>query len=111
MQVAAPLLALALPTLLFAQGSTQAPNTSAATVAAKGEVLEFTLSESKVFPGTTRQFWIYIPAAYNPEHPACLYVHQDGVQTTHRTFSTNSSLPTRCPSPSAFSFNRDALKP
>jgi sugar lactone lactonase YvrE/enterochelin esterase-like enzyme len=45
----------------------------------KGEVLEFTLANSKVFPGTTRQFWIYVPAAYDPEKPACLYVHQDGI--------------------------------
>lgn len=79
MKIAAPLLALALPTLLLAQSSAPNPSTSAATVAAKGEVLEFTLSESKVFPGTTRKFWVYIPAAYNPERPACLYVHQDGV--------------------------------
>jgi len=48
-------------------------------VPAKGEVLQFTLENSKVFPGTTRQFWVYIPAAYKPEKPACLYVHQDGV--------------------------------
>lgn len=45
----------------------------------KGELLECTLAQSKVFPGTTRQFWVYVPAAYQPEKPACLYVHQDGV--------------------------------
>lgn len=46
---------------------------------AKGEVLQFTHEHSKVFPGTSRQYWIYVPAAYNPAKPACLYVHQDGV--------------------------------
>ena len=69
-----PLLAfLLLPATLGAQSpaSEQAPP--------KGEVLEFTLEKSKVFPGTTRQFWIYVPAGYTPAKPACLYVHQDGV--------------------------------
>lgn len=64
-----------LPSLLFAQGT--APNTQPPSV--KGEVLQFTLEHSKIFPGTTRQFWVYVPAAYRPEKPACLYVHQDGV--------------------------------
>ena len=46
---------------------------------AKGEVLEFQLEGGKIFPGTTRKYWIYIPAAYEPSKPACLYVHQDNV--------------------------------
>lgn len=41
--------------------------------------MEFTLDNSKVFPGTSRKYWIYIPSSYRPEKPACLYVHQDGV--------------------------------
>ena len=69
-----PLLAIALfPGALGAQ--TPAPNP----LPVKGEVLQFTHENSKVFPGTTRQFWIYIPAGYAPSKPACLYVHQDGV--------------------------------
>ena len=45
----------------------------------KGEVLEFQLEGGKVFPGTSRKYWIYIPANYHPSKPACLYVHQDNV--------------------------------
>ena len=45
----------------------------------KGEVLEFQLEGGKVFPGTSRKYWIYVPANYNPSKPACLYVHQDSV--------------------------------
>lgn len=46
----------------------------------KGEVLKFTFDKSKIFPGTTRDYWIYIPAQYDPAKPACLYVNQDGIQ-------------------------------
>ena len=62
-----------LPSLALAQNAAPTP------APPKGEVLQFTLENSKVFPGTTRQFWVYVPAAYNPAKPACLYVHQDGV--------------------------------
>ncbi len=48
--------------------------------APKGEVLKFTFNKSKVFPGTVRDYSVYIPALYNPAIPACVYVNQDGVQ-------------------------------
>jgi len=46
----------------------------------KGEVLKFTFDHSTIFPGTTRDYWIYIPAQYKPDKPACVYVNQDGIQ-------------------------------
>lgn len=46
----------------------------------KGELLKLTFDQSKIFPGTTRNVSIYIPAQYQPETPACVYVNQDGVQ-------------------------------
>ncbi len=46
----------------------------------KGEVLGFKFSASKVFPGTVRDYSIYIPKQYDPAKPACVYVNQDGVQ-------------------------------
>lgn len=46
----------------------------------KGEVLKFTFEDSKIFPGTFREYWVYVPAQYRPEKPACVYVNQDGVQ-------------------------------
>ncbi len=46
----------------------------------KGEVLKFTFENSKIFPGTWREYWIYVPAQYTPDKPACVYVNQDGVQ-------------------------------
>jgi gluconolactonase len=46
----------------------------------KGEVLKFTFENSKIFPGTWREYSIYVPAQYTPDKPACVYVNQDGVQ-------------------------------
>lgn len=33
---------------------------------------------SSVFPGTTRQYWVYVPAQYDAEKPACTMIVQDG---------------------------------
>jgi sugar lactone lactonase YvrE/enterochelin esterase-like enzyme len=46
----------------------------------KGEVLKFTFENSKIFPGTWREYWVYVPAQYKPDQPACVYVNQDGIQ-------------------------------
>jgi sugar lactone lactonase YvrE/enterochelin esterase-like enzyme len=46
----------------------------------KGEVTKYTFEGSKIFPGTTRDYWVYVPRQYQPEKPACLYVNQDGIQ-------------------------------
>ncbi len=34
--------------------------------------------ESKVFPGTVRDYWVYVPAQYDGSKPACVMVFQDG---------------------------------
>jgi enterochelin esterase family protein len=36
------------------------------------------LFKSKVFEGTVRQYWVYVPAQYKPEQVACVLVFQDG---------------------------------
>ncbi|HOY15761.1 MAG TPA: SMP-30/gluconolactonase/LRE family protein, partial [Haliscomenobacter sp.] len=46
----------------------------------KGEILKFTFEESKIFPGTSREVSVYIPAQYRADKPACVYVNQDGIQ-------------------------------
>lgn len=46
----------------------------------KGEVLKFTFENSQTFPGTFREYWVYIPAQYRADKPACVYVNQDGIQ-------------------------------
>ena len=44
----------------------------------KGKVEKHGFSDSKVYPGTERTFWTYVPAQYDPAKPACLMVFQDG---------------------------------
>src|SRR6185295_3973834 len=44
------------------------------------EVMKFTFENSKIFPGTVRDYWVYVPKQYNPSTPACVYVNQDGLQ-------------------------------
>jgi len=33
---------------------------------------------SRIYPGTQRDYWVYVPAQYRPEAPAALMVFQDG---------------------------------
>jgi enterochelin esterase family protein len=44
----------------------------------KGSVKQMPPWKSKVFEGTTRDWWVYVPAQYKPEQPACVMVFQDG---------------------------------
>ena len=46
----------------------------------KGEVTKYTFDQSKIFPGTVRDYWVYVPRQYDPAKPACLHVNQDGIQ-------------------------------
>lgn len=48
--------------------------------APKGEVVKHSFDKSKVFPGTLRDYWVYVPKQYDPARPSCLYVNQDGLQ-------------------------------
>src|SRR6476661_4467121 len=46
----------------------------------KGEVTKYSFAKSKIFPGTVRDYWVYVPKQYDPKKPACVYVNQDGIQ-------------------------------
>src|SRR5688572_9503485 len=37
-----------------------------------------TLESKSVYPNTTRNYWVYVPAQYDPAKPASLMVFQDG---------------------------------
>ncbi|MFO0922404.1 MAG: alpha/beta hydrolase-fold protein [Pirellulales bacterium] len=43
-----------------------------------GKVTKHAWNESKIFPGTERDYWIYVPAQYTPQQPACVMIFQDG---------------------------------
>lgn len=44
----------------------------------RGKVVSMGTWKSKVFDGTERPWWVYVPAQYDKEKPACLTVFQDG---------------------------------
>jgi enterochelin esterase-like enzyme len=44
----------------------------------QGTVTKFTLANSKIFPGTTRDWWLYVPKQYDPAKPACVMFFCDG---------------------------------
>jgi gluconolactonase len=46
---------------------------------AAGKTFSFELNDSKIFPGTTRNITVYVPAAYTADKPACVYVGLDGL--------------------------------
>ena len=46
----------------------------------KGTVTKYSFAESKIFPGTVRDYFVYVPKQYDPSQPACVHVNQDGVQ-------------------------------
>jgi len=75
---------LLLSTILFGQQPQENyPEDSASMLqpgVPRGEILKFSFSQSKIFPGTSRDCWVYVPAQYDPAKPACVYVNQDGIQ-------------------------------
>ena len=44
----------------------------------KGTLRQMPIWESKIFNGTTRDWWVYVPSQYRSESPACVMVFQDG---------------------------------
>ncbi|MBY0375859.1 MAG: gluconolactonase, partial [Bryobacteraceae bacterium] len=44
----------------------------------KGTVTRHTWSTSRIYPGTTRDYWIYVPAQYDASKPAPVMIFQDG---------------------------------
>jgi sugar lactone lactonase YvrE/enterochelin esterase-like enzyme len=46
----------------------------------KGTVTKYTFEGSAIFPGTVRDYWVYVPAQYDGSKPACVHVNQDNVQ-------------------------------
>ena len=51
----------------------------------QGKIIGPLTLASDVFTNTTRHYWIYVPAQYDPTKPACLMIFQDG----HAFVNTN----------------------
>jgi gluconolactonase len=70
--------ALVLPLLCAAAQEYQpGPDSSRQPGVPQGKVTKYSWT-SKLYPGTTRDYWVYVPAQYRAERPAALMVFQDG---------------------------------
>lgn len=56
----------------------QHPDTKPQADVPQGKVTNHRFTSSKVFPGTERDYFIYVPAQYKADQPAALMVFQDG---------------------------------
>jgi enterochelin esterase-like enzyme len=54
------------------------PDSTAHEGVPSGTVTEIAWNDSTVYPGTSRSFWVYVPAQYDATEPASLIVFQDG---------------------------------
>lgn len=43
-----------------------------------GTVTKRTWADSRIYPGATHDYWVYVPAQYTAAEPACVTVFQDG---------------------------------
>jgi enterochelin esterase-like enzyme len=71
------LIALSAPLLRAADDYQLGPDSAPQNVP-HGEVRQAKFTTSKIFPGTTRDFFVYVPKQYDPAKPACLMVFFDG---------------------------------
>src|SRR5579871_4895129 len=47
---------------------------------------------SKIYPGTVRDYFVYVPAQYKPEKPACTMVFQDGATFVNETGAFKTTI-------------------
>ena len=57
----------------------------------KGTVTKYEWT-SKIYPGTVRDYWIYVPAQYKPEGPAATMVFQDGATFVNETGAFRTTI-------------------
>lgn len=73
------LFALGLCAAAPAQQYTLGPDSQRKEGVPRGRLEKFTwTSHGTLFPGTERDYWVYVPAQYTASKPACLMVFQDG---------------------------------
>ena len=54
-----------------------------------GEFIEGVISNPRAYPGTENGFRVYVPAQYDPSHPACLLLRLDGLGENEPTVIDN----------------------
>jgi sugar lactone lactonase YvrE/enterochelin esterase-like enzyme len=78
-------LPLALSPLLPAEEYTYGPDSVRQPGVPAGKVTKHSWTNSIVYPGTTHDYWVYVPAQYDPSVPAAVMVFQDGAGFVNET--------------------------
>lgn len=81
-------LSLSIAVLHGADDYTLGPDSQVQSGVPRGQLRPFTFTNSVMFPGTTRDGWVYVPAQYDGAKPAALMIFQDGQSYV----ATNGSL-------------------
>src|SRR6266481_2868111 len=63
---------------LAADDYTPGPDSLPHEAVPRGGVAKYTFDQSRIFPGTMRDYWVYVPKQYDAAKPACVMVFQDG---------------------------------
>ena len=58
----------------------QQPQQAQSIGTSSGEVIKAEFADSKVYPGTWREYWVYVPRQLDRSKPAPVMVFQDGIQ-------------------------------
>ena len=58
----------------------------------EGTVTKLTWDGSKVYPDTEHEYWVYVPAQYTEDEPACVMVFQDGGSYVSEEGSVRASI-------------------
>ncbi len=74
----ATLALVALPAAGAQTGFKASPDHEVSAGVPQGTVTKMPALASKTFPGTTRDWWIYVPAQYKPDGSAAVMIFQDG---------------------------------
>jgi sugar lactone lactonase YvrE/enterochelin esterase-like enzyme len=71
-------LQLLLPLCALATDYPLGPDSNVQPGVPQGKVTQHKWTSNKIFPGTERDYWVYVPAQYDGSQPACVMVFQDG---------------------------------
>src|ERR1700722_17602848 len=76
---------------LFAEEYVLGPDSERHANVPQGKVTKYEWI-SKIYPGTVRDYYVYVPAQYKPEKPACTMVFQDGATFINETGSFKTGV-------------------
>ena len=63
---------------LCAQPYTLGPDSERKPDVPRGKVTKFSWNTSRIYPGTARDYWVYVPSQYDSARAACVMIFQDG---------------------------------